>query len=127
MTKKHKSFIYFGIFIVSFILVSQFVSNINTSQEKGDIIVEREDFFSLRVSNYWNNFSFIHIEGNWSNAVSWGWCKGDGSWGNPYIIENMTIDATSSPVGGGILISNSANDYFIINNCPVKFQYRQTG
>ena len=67
---------------------------------------------------------FIHINasipGNWSNTVStYEWCDGDGSWGNPYIIENVTIDASSSPTGCGILIEDSKNDYFIIRNCSI--------
>ncbi len=63
---------------------------------------------------------FIHIDGNWSDTVTtYAWCSGDGSWGNPYIIENVTIDASTSPTGSGILISNSKNYYFIIRNCTV--------
>ena len=30
--------------------------------------------------------SYIHVDGNWSATTSNGWCYGDGSWGNPYII-----------------------------------------
>jgi len=52
--------------------------------------------------------SFIHVDGNWSATTSYDWCYGDGSWGNPYIIENVTID---SPTGSGIIIENSKNDY----------------
>jgi len=69
--------------------------------------------------SFWNNFSFIHIDGNWSTAADYEWCRGDGSWSNPYAIENITIDASSSPTGSGIFISNSKNDYFIIRNCTV--------
>ena len=47
------------------------------------------------------------------------WCSGDGSWGNPYIIENVTIDASSSPTGSGIFINNSKNEYFRIENCTI--------
>ena len=68
--------------------------------------------------------SFIHINGsisgNWSNTVSsYEWCYGNGSWSNPYTIENVTIDASSSPTGCGILIENSKNEYFIIRNCSI--------
>ncbi len=74
-----------------------------------------------KCSDYWNNFTYIHItKDNWSTAVSYGWCKGDGSWGNPYVIENMTINAATSPKQSGILIENSKNYYFIIRNCTVK-------
>jgi len=66
--------------------------------------------------------SFIHVDGNWTLTESaYDWCYGDGSWGNPYIIENVTIDASSSPTGSGIIIDNSKNDYFIIRNCTVNF------
>ena len=61
--------------------------------------------------------SFIHVDGNWSATESiYSWCSGDGSWGNPYTIENVIIDA---PTGSGIFINNSKNDYFIIRNCTV--------
>ena len=64
--------------------------------------------------------SFIHVDGNWSATVStYAWCSGEGSWGNPYVIENVSIDASNSPTGSGILIENSKNDYFIIRNCTV--------
>lgn len=76
--------------------------------------------FNLKNSYSWNNFTFIHIKnGNWSNGVSWGWIKGTGSWGNPYVIENMTINAANSPTGSGILIENSKTSFFIIRNCTI--------
>ena len=71
--------------------------------------------------------SSIYVDGtaigvgaqNWTWAISQPWCYGDGSWSTPYIIENVTIDASTSPTGSGIFIDNSANDYFIIRNCTV--------
>ena len=69
--------------------------------------------------SWWNNFSFIHIDGNWSTAAGYEWCRGDGSWSNPYVIENITIDAISSPTESGIFINNSKNEYFVIRNCTV--------
>jgi len=65
--------------------------------------------------------SFIHIDGsipgNWSDTVDdYLWCTGSGTWNDPYIIENATIDA---PTGSGIIIENSKNDYFIIRNCSI--------
>ena len=66
--------------------------------------------------------TFIHIDGsipnNWSDTAStYDWCSGDGSWNNPYIIEDVTIDGTGREFG--IFITNSKNDYFIIRNCTV--------
>jgi len=67
--------------------------------------------------------SFIHIDGsipgNWSATTSYDWCSGTGSWSNPYIIENVSVDASNSPTRSGILIENSKNKYFIIRNCSV--------
>jgi len=59
---------------------------------------------------------FIHIIGtNWTDTLAKSWCYDDNG---VYIIENVTIDASSSPTGSGILIENSAVD-FIIRNCTV--------
>ncbi|MHA1755678.1 MAG: right-handed parallel beta-helix repeat-containing protein, partial [Promethearchaeota archaeon] len=91
--------------------------NITLNPPKNDNELISED---LKPSKYWDNFTFIHIKNNWTNGVSKGWIKGDGSYNNPYIIENMTIDATGSPTGCGILIEDSKNDYFIIRNCTIK-------
>jgi len=74
----------------------------------------------LKSSLYWNNFTFIYITGtNWSTAVGQGWCSGSGNWSDPYTIENMMIDASSSPTGSGILIENSKNSFFVIKNVTV--------
>ncbi len=74
---------------------------------------------NLKNSGYWTT-NFIHVDGNWSNTEgSYSWCSGDGSWNNPYTIENVTIDASTSPTGNGIFINNSKNEYFIIRNCTI--------
>ncbi len=64
--------------------------------------------------------SFIHIDGsipnNWSDTESLNeWCIFKNGY---YIIENVTINASNSPTGSGILIENSFFD-FIIRNCTV--------
>ncbi len=62
----------------------------------------------------------IHIDGNWSDTRdAYYWCYGDGSWSTPYIIENVSIDASISPTGSGIFINNSLDVYFIIKNCSI--------
>jgi len=77
---------------------------------------------SPRKSGYWgpSEVSFIHIDNNWEFARdNLAWVQGgDGSWGNPFFIENVTIDAIGSPTGSGILIENS-DVYFRIENCTV--------
>ena len=71
--------------------------------------------------------SHIYINGtatgigahNWTWAESQLWCYGSGTWQEPYVIENVTIDASTSPIGSGILINNSQNAYFIVRNCTI--------
>ena len=61
--------------------------------------------------------SFIHVDGNWTLTATKAWCDGLGTWQEPYVIEDVTID--SGGTGSGIFINNSKNDYFIIRNCTV--------
>lgn len=96
--------------------------NIFDDLSKTERTIQSRDDSSLkspRISGYWTT-NFIHIDGNWSYTVgNYSWASGDGSWSNPYIIENVTIDASTSSTGSGIFINNSKNDYFIIRNCTV--------
>lgn len=73
---------------------------------------------NLKKSNSWE-LTYIHINDNWSLTSLNDWCNGDGSWSNPYVIENVTIDASSSPTGNGIFIENSKNVYFVIRNVTI--------
>jgi parallel beta-helix repeat protein len=59
----------------------------------------------------------IHVNNNWSETVvTYDWVSGSGTWGDPYVIEDITIDAQGS--GSGILIENT-DEYFIIRNCTI--------
>ncbi|MFX1313390.1 MAG: nitrous oxide reductase family maturation protein NosD, partial [Promethearchaeota archaeon] len=84
-------------------------------------VIQKSVLNDPKVSNGPN---FIHIDGsitdNWSDTVDqYDWCYGEGTYEKPYIIENVTIDASFSPTGSGIIINNSKNEYFIIRNCTV--------
>jgi len=114
------------IIILGIVFALLHISNFNILhvQRENDGTIENRDevkLKNLKKSGAYSE-SFIHIDGsipdNWSDTAStYDWCSGDGSWGSPYIIENVTIDAGGSPTGSGILIRNSINDYFIIRNC----------
>jgi len=52
---------------------------------------------------------------NWMWAENQAWCSGSGTWNDPYIIENLMINANSNT---GIEIRNS-DVYFIIKNCTI--------
>jgi len=82
----------------------------------------------VKSSTSWSNFTHIHITGSdWSTVENYDWVQGNGSWDNPYIIENITIDAGSSPTGSGILIESSTSVYFIIRNCVVTNSISESG
>ncbi len=59
----------------------------------------------------------IHINGNWSQTASvYTWCTGSGTYSDPYIIQDLVIDATN--IGNAILIEYTS-DYFVIKNCII--------
>ena len=102
-----------------FYLSGIMVNNNEQLNNKSEIeIIENTNLESLKLSAVYSE-PFIHIDGNWTTAASYEWCSGDGSWKNPYTIENVTTDASGSPTGIGIFIDNSQNDYFIIKNCII--------
>ena len=58
----------------------------------------------------------IHINNNWTDARNAGICTGNGTYSEPYVIEDLVIDAEES--GSCIFIENSAV-YFTIENCTL--------
>ncbi len=58
----------------------------------------------------------IHIDNNWTAAKAAGICTGNGTFSDPYVLEDLEIDGGSS--GTCILIENS-NVFFRIKNCTV--------
>jgi len=51
---------------------------------------------------------------NWSKTAAENeWCTGSGTWSDPYVIENLYIDAEGI---GGIIRIRHSNKYFIIQN-----------
>ncbi len=104
------------IFAISTNSKSIFIAPLNNNEN----LETRDKFSSKRPKNsgFWT-LNSIHVDNNWSATAVLDWCSGDGSWSNPYVIENVTIDASSSPTGSGIYINNSKSDYFIIRNVTV--------
>lgn len=109
------------IFSVLF-LISISISITNTKSRYN--VHEGPSFASETLSNpigseYWDEteIDFIHIKNdNWS-AIEIDWIQNNtGSWNNPHIIENITINVGYN--GFGILIEDSS-DYFIIQNSTI--------
>ncbi|MGB5912569.1 MAG: NosD domain-containing protein [Promethearchaeia archaeon] len=108
-------FTFLILFLIIFTITTQNENCIETAQ--ADLKVRP---FNLKSAGFWNNFTFIHITGlNWTIANQSDWCSGSGTWGNPYLIENMIINASDSPIGCGILIENSIDVYFKIENVTI--------
>ena len=70
------------------------------------------------TSNFWVlTGDSIHIDNNWTaTATMFDWCSGNGTYRNPYLIENVTINCLGSSYG--IEIINSS-EFFIIRNCTI--------
>jgi parallel beta-helix repeat protein len=118
--KSNKKSIYILILSYLTLIIGIFpiISNFDLiSGEKPAII-----FQNPKNAGYWTNFTYIHITGsNWSTAAGYDWCSGNGSWVNPYLIENIVMNSTTSPLANwaSFLIEDSSNDYFIIRNCTI--------
>jgi len=111
--------------IFTFLMLFLIIFSISTQNNmRNSIETAQEDLkdktTNLNQAGFWNNFTFIHITNlNWTVASSKDWCSGSGTWGDPYLIENMIINASDSPIGCGIFIENSINVYFIIRNVTI--------
>ncbi|KKN08545.1 hypothetical protein LCGC14_1055640 [marine sediment metagenome] len=101
--------------ILLFLFTFTLTYNIIFSFTNKSIVIHDNDIESkLKSSNFWS-LSYIHIDYNWSSTEqAYAWCTGNGTWSNPYVIENVTINAQNST--SGILIENSNLAYFIIKN-----------
>ena len=119
MTKKKKMVATFNILIwVIFILAIFFSINLNYSNEINPL--DNEKYFKLNKADHWIlTGSPIYIDDNdparnWAiTAATNDWCSGSGTWNDPYIIENVTIDGLSSWMEIRILNSEV---YFILRN-----------
>ncbi|MFX0007010.1 MAG: nitrous oxide reductase family maturation protein NosD [Candidatus Hermodarchaeota archaeon] len=108
-------------FLLLFFVVFSISTQINIKNcnepTQGEIGIRR---LNLKQAGSWNNFTFIHFTDlNWTVASNYDWCSGSGTWGDPYLIENMIINASDSPTGSGIFIENSVNVYFTIRNVTI--------
>ena len=127
LKKKEKKFTLSCLLILSVFMVlsSNSQINLNININKKPQFGELDNLNQKKIPNVaWFNNSHdpIYIDGN--TAQNWAWAetqpfcqKGDGSWGNPYVIENITINCKG--IGSGIYINNSKTVYFTIQNCTI--------
>jgi len=110
--KKIKNISILGLFLIS----SLFLTSIKIENDTTFLYQEISKRDTLNSSGFWSNFTYIHVKNNWTDFPV---IDGEGSWSKPYTIENMSIDATTSPTGSGILIEDSKDVYFKIKNCTI--------
>ena len=102
-----------GILLILITFVSTLNLKLNSTQ-KSIVFHDNDMKGNIKIANFWS-LPFIHVDNNWSlTEQTYDWCTGNGSWSNPYVIENVTINAQNS--SNGILIENSNTDYFILRN-----------
>ena len=102
--------IIFGISCITFELFTTLLASRNNFDDK------------LKASGSWNLPPlFINGSGTGVGAHNWSWVEdqiwfggGNGTWNNPYIIENITIDALNSGTCFEIVDSNKC---FILRTC----------
>jgi len=109
---------FLGIFMLTALI--SFQSNANSvNQYANSVINDDTNMDNIRKSDYWPDLTSIHIDANWTYTVgNYSWCSGSGTWNDPFLIENVTVDAGGT--NHGILINNSITQYFIIRNCTVR-------
>lgn len=99
-----------GVLVIGFSLLNpEFFPLINENEKNG--IEFTENKIGLETSI---NSGKIHIKNNWSDAVRAGIATGSGTFSDPYIIKDLIIDGGGT--GAGILIEDSKNFYFRIEN-----------
>ncbi len=84
--KKIKNISILGLFLLS----SLFLTSLKIENDMTILDQEISNSIDLKAAGFWSNFTFIHVKNNWTDFPI---IDGDGSWSNPYTIENMTIDA----------------------------------
>jgi len=125
MAKCNAFLIKIGILIVlSSLIINAFVFNVESTEEMPDCgAYVNLDNINLKISQISEK---IHINdnSNWGEAKNAGICTGEGTYSNPYVIEDLVIFGGSS--GSCILIENSSV-YFRIENCTVYNSWHNAG
>ena len=106
MTEIRKTKIYLLMLLIVLLpSVSHLFNLIPFQSDKNEINIPKFSGFWVRGP--------LHIDDtgggdyNWAEAVLQDWCSGNGSLNNPYLLENITIDAEWND--NAILIENSNN------------------
>jgi parallel beta-helix repeat protein len=121
-SKKKQKIVHALFFLVLFFIGNYYLANLINNKVNNEInsyTLPNVDI--LRTSGHWNLAPFViddSGEGDytWEDASAETWCSGSGTFEEPYLIENVTIDGGN--LGNCITINNSLK-YFRIENCTV--------
>lgn len=126
--KMKKYFLFFGMILV-LSLATFYNFHINESTNTEDVY--KNNRINLETAGYWDLTTPILIDDsnptmNWSYTSShYDWCSGSGTWNDPYLIENVTIDGQGTVTCLTILHSKTA--YFVIRNCTLFNSFTDSG
>ncbi|MFX0027548.1 MAG: nitrous oxide reductase family maturation protein NosD, partial [Candidatus Hermodarchaeota archaeon] len=109
-------------FIILCLIVVLFLSynfTLITLNKQDKLVIQKKA--SFKSSGYWilNSIIIDNTGGGdytWAEAAAEDWCSGTGTWSDPFVIENVTINANNT--GSALLIRNS-DVYFRIENCTL--------
>jgi hypothetical protein len=122
--RKSKNLLYYSsaIFTITLLCFSGLLAPLNSSQIDEN---DNSSIINIKSSGFWFlNTTNIHVDGNWSaTETAYSWVSGSGSWADPYLVENVTIDGKDA--NSTIIIENSAK-YFRIKNCTL-YNATETG
>ncbi|TFF87470.1 MAG: hypothetical protein EU549_04685, partial [Promethearchaeota archaeon] len=131
LKKMNKKKIILNLILVTVFLLTSFLFTTISTNKNFDIeeaTYQRnmeKSIQNVKLSGYWDlSGTPIEIDGtatgigahNWTWAVSQPWCSGIGTWNQPYLIENVTINGYNA--SSCISIVNS-DVFFEIRNCYV--------
>ncbi|KKM74451.1 hypothetical protein LCGC14_1400180 [marine sediment metagenome] len=114
LSKRSKTIYSALIALLLFFVSFSNIINSNIIRDNFGTGLGENEIFQIKTASFWN-LPYIHINDNWSlTEQTYAWVSGNGTWNNPYVIENVTINAQNST--NCILIENSNTDYFILRN-----------
>ena len=108
-----------GISLIVLIFIFIFTNGCFPDYNSGINKIHYDESNNLKRAGFWDLNASIYIsgDGGWAAvATTEPWCSGSGTWNDPYVIENVTINGQNS--SKCIDIFNS-NVFFIIRNCTV--------
>jgi parallel beta-helix repeat protein len=117
MRKNETKQLIFTLLILGIVFLIVKTSDFNNLTNNSTLNQENCD--KLNLGDFWT-LSPIIIDDSGSSGFTWkqaanqSWCVGNGTFNNPYVIENITINGGAS---SSCMQVKHSNKYFVINNC----------